>query len=238
MQTNKIIVIYGGSFNPILYSHLSLAQQVINEYPEVESVIFAPVNSNYDKTGLESNKHRYQMVRLAIKGNPKFLVTDIEIKKEEPVYTYQVLEEMQKKYPDYQIWFLLGSDNLKLLNTWKKAETLVKQYHFFILERNQDQLEEILEQNPFLKENKQAFKKVENRIPNAMSATIVRKMINQGKDIRYLTREEVCKYIQKNKLYQERGMENDKKLRRRNRKNNKMDCYIYKTVQSRRGSHR
>ncbi len=205
MKKNKVIVVYGGSFNPILYSHLSLAQHVVNEYSEVQSVIFVPVNSKYDKTGLESNFHRYKMVEQAIAGNEKFTLSDIEMQIEEPVYTFQVLEEIQKQYPEHDIWFLLGTDNLKLLKTWKQAEFLVNHYHFLVLERGEDQLEEILQADAFLKENQQAFIKVKNRTPNYMSATIVRGMIKEGKQIRYLAPDIVCDYIKQNGLYQERG---------------------------------
>lgn len=205
MKKTKAVVVYGGSFNPILYSHLSLAQHVLNTYAEVEKIIFVPVNCKYDKSGLEANKHRYKMVELAIKENKKFLLSDIEMEKEEPVYTFQVLEEIQNQYPEYQIYFLLGTDNLKLLKTWKKAETLVKNYHFLVLERDQDFLENIIEADPFLKENKKAFYKVENSIHTNMSATIVRNMIKEGKDIHYLTTDTVCDYIQENHLYKKRG---------------------------------
>ena len=47
MSNKKKIVIFGGSFNPPLNSHFSLAEQIINEYKDIEKVVFVPVNSKY-----------------------------------------------------------------------------------------------------------------------------------------------------------------------------------------------
>jgi len=49
MEEKKILAIFGGSFNPPLNSHFSLAQQIVNEYENIEKVIFVPVNSKYEK---------------------------------------------------------------------------------------------------------------------------------------------------------------------------------------------
>jgi len=51
MEEKKILAIFGGSFNPPLNSHFSLAQQIINEYEAIEKIIFVPVNSKYQKDG-------------------------------------------------------------------------------------------------------------------------------------------------------------------------------------------
>ena len=77
----KQIVIFGGCFNPPLNSHFSLAQQIINEYENIEQIIFVPVNSKYQKADLISNEHRYKMLKLACDKNEKFDVSRIELDK-------------------------------------------------------------------------------------------------------------------------------------------------------------
>ena len=68
----KSIVIYGGSFNPPLNSHFSIAQQVLNEYEEVDKIVFIPVNKKYSKKGLIDNEHRFNMLKLVADKNDYF----------------------------------------------------------------------------------------------------------------------------------------------------------------------
>ena len=82
MEEKKVLVIFGGSFNPPLNSHFSLAQQIVNEYENIEKVLFVPVNSKYQKAGLLENEHRYNMLKLVCDKNTDFLVSDIEIKQD------------------------------------------------------------------------------------------------------------------------------------------------------------
>ena len=74
------IVIFGGSFNPPLNSHFSIAQQVLNQFEEVEKVIFVPINKISKKKGLLDNEHRYNMLKLVIDKTDTFEVSDIDFK--------------------------------------------------------------------------------------------------------------------------------------------------------------
>lgn len=114
----KSIVIFGGSFNPPLNSHFSIAQEVLNQYEQVEKVVFVPVNDKYPKKELIENRHRYNMLKLVTEKNINFTISDIEISKEKSIPTIDTLEEIQKQYPNKEIWFLMGSDNLETLHTW------------------------------------------------------------------------------------------------------------------------
>ena len=208
MKIRKVIVMYGGSFNPPLLSHFSLAEQIISEYEQVEKVIFVPVNSEYEKSGLASNQDRYNMLKLEIDRNKDFILSDIEIKSDKPLYTIESLEILQKQYPDYEFWFTMGTDNLRLLETWNRVEELTNKYKIIILERDKDKVEDVLEENKFLKEHQKNFLVMKNIIKNNMSSTIARQRIKEGKGIRYFTTEEIEKYIKENDLYKG-GKEND-----------------------------
>lgn len=197
----KQIVIFGGCFNPPLNSHFSLAQQIINEYKNIEKIIFVPVNSKYQKADLISNEHRYKMIKLACDKNEKFDVSRIELDSPRPLYTIETLRIFQETYSKYQIAFIIGSDNLKEINTWEKAEELTKDFKIYVLERDKDNIEEILKSNGFLNKNKQAFIKAKDNITSNLSSTFVRNKLKNGKSVRYLTTDEVVSYIEENKLY-------------------------------------
>ena len=111
-----------------LNSHFSIAQQVINQFEEVEKVIFVPINKESNKKGLLDNRYRYNMIKLVADKNQKFEVSDMDFKDEKSSFTIESLEEMQKQFPDKQIWYIVGTDNLKILYTWKRAEDLVSKY--------------------------------------------------------------------------------------------------------------
>lgn len=202
IEENKKIVIFGGSFNPPLNSHFSLAEQIVNEYENIEKVIFVPVNSKYQKADLLSNKHRYNMLKLVCDKNEDFEVSDVEIKSRRALYTIETLTKLQKEYPNKELLFTMGTDNLKYLDKWKKAEELVTKFKILVLERDEDSMEEIIKENEFLKLHKDSLIKVKNNIRSNLSSTFVRNKIKQGKSIRYLTTDEVFNYINENKLFE------------------------------------
>lgn len=197
----KQIMVFGGCFNPPLNSHFSLAEQMIAEYPAIEKIIFVPVNSQYEKMNLIENEHRYQMLKTVCDKNEKFEVSRIEIESKRQLYTVETLHRLQEEYKEYEIAFLTGSDNLKTLNTWKKADELTKDFKIYILERDNDNMEEIIQNNTFLSNHRQSFIKAKDTIKSNLSSTFVREKIKNGKSIRYLTPDEVITYIEKHQLY-------------------------------------
>lgn len=198
----KQIVIFGGCFNPPLNSHFSLAEQIINEYDKIEKIVFVPVNSKYQKADLIDNEHRYKMLKLVCDKNSKLDVSRVEIDSSRPLYTIETLRIFQEKYSEYEIAFIIGSDNLKEIDTWQNANELTKDFKIYVLERDKDNIEEIIQSNEFLNKNKNAFIKAKDNITSNLSSTFVRKKLKNGKSVRYLTPDEVVSYIEENNLYQ------------------------------------
>ena len=201
MENKKILAIFGGSFNPPLNSHFSLAEQMLTEYKNIEKVIFVPVSTKYNKKGLLSNEHRYNMLKMVCDKNEDFEVSDIELVQEEQLDTLRTMELMQKEYPDYTLCFTMGTDNLKLISKWSLAEELVTSFKFLIIERDEDDMDEIIKNDEFLIAHKDSFMKVKENIRSNISSTFVREKIKRGKSIRYLTPDEVYYYIKENNLY-------------------------------------
>lgn len=201
---DKIIIIFGGCFNPPLNSHFSLAEQIISEYENIEKIIFVPVNSKYEKVDLIGNEDRFNMLKKVCDKNKKFDVSRVEIESNRPLYTVETLEILQKEYKDFKLAFATGSDNLKTLSKWKKADELVKNFNVFVLERDNDDVDKIIENNEFLKKNRKSFIKAKKSIRSNLSSTFVRDKIKRGKSIRYLAPEEVITYIEENNLYKSR----------------------------------
>lgn len=203
MENKKALAVFGGSFNPPLNSHFSLAEQIVSEYENIEKVVFVPVNSKYKKEGLLSNEHRYNMLKLVCDKNDNFLLSNIELKQEKQLSTLETLELLQKEYPNDLIYFVLGTDNLKEFPTWRNPEKLVSEFKILVLERDEDKMEEIINSDNFLLKHKDSFIKTKENIRSNISSSFVRNKIKRGKSIRYLVPDEIYFYIKENNLFKD-----------------------------------
>lgn len=191
------IGIYGGSFNPPHKMHLKMATSLI-ENGYLDKVIFVPTGTQYPKMGLASNLDRFQMLELMIKKHPDLDVSDYELK-QDLVYTYQTLDYFQKKYPNDEIYFILGSDLLKGFMNWKNYSYILNHFKILVTLRNYDTKEE-LEELTLPNKNNLLYTNIELE---PLSSTEVRENIRQG-NLEFLEEtldDSVLKYIQKRKLY-------------------------------------
>lgn len=201
MKAKKILAIFGGSFNPPLYSHFSLGEQIYNEIENIEKVIYLPVGSKYEKRGLLSNEHRFNMLKIVIDKNEHFELSDIEMKQDEQLNTFETLELLQKEYPNNLLYFVIGTDNLKEISTWGMAEKLVSNFKILVLARGNDEFEKIMLSDEFLIRHKENFILLKANIRTDLSSTFVRNSIHNGKSVKYLVPDEILEYINKNNLY-------------------------------------
>ena len=191
------IAILGGSFNPIHIGHLILANTVCEEF-NLDKIIFVPcyiqpLKSNKDFASAED---RLAMIKLAIQNNPKFELSDIEIKRKGKSYTVDTLKYFKQKYDD--LYFVIGADNIKDFHRWKEPDTILKLAKLIVTNRGGIELK-----IPKRLRGKKIFV---CKIPDIeISSTLIRNNIRSNKSIKYLVPEKVEKYIIKNKLYTNYG---------------------------------
>ena len=195
----KIIGVFCGSFNPPLFSHLSFAEELINN--GLKKIVFVPVNAAYNKESLETNEHRYNMLKLICDKNKNFEVSDIEIKSNKWMRTYETLNAIQALYPQFEIRLIIGTDNLKELYWWYEIDSLLKNFKVIVLARDEDIIDNIISNDKLLSRYKNSFVKANTSIRTNLSSTYVRNLIKNKKQIRYLLPDEVIDYIYKNNLY-------------------------------------
>lgn len=201
MLEKRTIAIFGGSFNPPLNSHFSIAEQIIEEYENIEKIVFVPVSKIYKKSNLIGNEHRYNMLKLVCDKNSKFSVSDVELKGDVQLHTIETLELLKKDYSNYELCFIIGTDNLKDLPNWNTPDLLLEKYNFLVVERDNDNIDEIISNSNLLSKYKKSIIKVKNNIRSNISSTFVREKLINGKSIRYYTPDEVYYYIKDNNLY-------------------------------------
>ena len=200
-MNRKIIALFCGSFNPPLFSHFSLAEQLLNNDNNIEKIIFVPVSHKYNKNGLISNEHRFNMLNLVCKNNQKFEVSNVEFNSSRQPYTLETMQIMQEKYPEYEIRLIIGTDNLKELETWHEVEYLLNRFKVIVLSRDEDNAEGIIKNNNLLSKYFSSFIINTVSLRTNLSSTFVRNEIKSKKSVRYLLPDEVIDYIKSNKLY-------------------------------------
>ena len=126
------IALFGGAFDPIHYGHMSLAESAYEKF-KLDRVIFVPSGKPPHKCPASAHKiHRLEMVKLAIRDNPHFTVSDYELKKSGKSYTYQTIEYFKQKYPGDELFFLMGIDLFLTFNTWEKSRQLLDMCKFLV----------------------------------------------------------------------------------------------------------
>lgn len=194
VQKGRIGVL-GGTFDPIHLGHLVLAEQV-KEKLRLERVIFIPSASPPHKTKrkLSLADDRFQMTKLALEGNPDFLISNIELKRGGASYTVDTLRELKKLYADSEIYFLTGSDVLDEIHTWKTPEQIYNLAKVVIAIRPGF--------DDFDPENHFAKKSIIMPITGVdVSSTQIRERVKKGQSIKYLVPPKVEEYIKKKKLF-------------------------------------
>ena len=121
------------------------------------------------------------MLKKICKSEPGLEVSRIELDSDRQLYTIETLNEMQKQNPNKDIFFILGTDNLKEIETWHTADKLLENFRVIVLERDKDSMECIIENNSFLTKYKNSFVKLENIDKVQLSASYVREQIKNGK---------------------------------------------------------
>lgn len=190
------IGIFGGSFNPPHKMHIDIALNLI-KLNYLDKVIFVPTGDKYYKKELANSADRINMLKIICNENNNLDVSDYEIKKN-LVYTYQTLNFFKSLYPNDEIIFILGADNLNELEKWKNYKYLLENFKFLVVKRYGENIDDIM------KKYKQYISNIviTDISTNSVSSTRIRNMIkNEDNDLSKYLNEEVIKYINSKKLY-------------------------------------
>jgi nicotinate-nucleotide adenylyltransferase len=190
--------IFGGTFDPIHHGHL-IAAQVALEILSLDRILFLPSANppHKESSTVTPFSLREQMVQLAIQDNPQFLVSDLESRRLGPSYTISTIIELRKVYPveNYDLWLLIGADNLAEFNNWKEPEKILQEIPVVVLARPGYELSTA----PPLFRQKARWV----QIPLIdISSTDIRERMAKQLPVRYLVPENVAEFIHQQKLYQ------------------------------------
>lgn len=201
------IGILGGTFDPIHNGHL-----IMGEYARIsaklDKVIFIPSGTHpfKDNKKITSANKRCKMIKLAIKSNPYFEISTIEIERTGINYTIDTIKYFKEQYKGDEIYFIIGSDILFEIEKWNKFEELIQLCTFILFYR----IDKEEKTDKKIHELKIAYnmnvKKVDSPI-FPISSTEIRERAEQNISIKYLVEESVEKYIFENNIYRKEKYE-------------------------------
>jgi nicotinate-nucleotide adenylyltransferase len=126
--------VFGGSFNPIHFGHLLLADEIC-EILDLDRVLFVPAAEPPHKPSadLAPARHRFQMTALAVREHPRFEVSDVELRRAGPSYTVQTLESLQDRG---HLHLMIGSETFLDLLNWRDPWRVVRLARLVVVPRN------------------------------------------------------------------------------------------------------
>ena len=206
-MAKKRFGIMGGTFDPIHYGHLVIANEVLDKY-NMDKIIFIPAGNPPHKKGPRASSwDRFLMTNIATLSNDRFIVSDIEIKSSEKSYTINTVRELIKAHENTEFYFITGSDAIIDLPNWHDTENLLKLCKFIAVGRPGYSTLEIEEKINEIKDKYDGQIDLLQVPMLQISSTDIRKRIRLGRSAKYLLPETVEQYIIKNNLYAENEIE-------------------------------
>ena len=212
--------ILGGTFNPVHLGHLRAAHEVA-ETLGLDRVLFVPalIPPHKDPAQSASAEHRLEMVRLAVRDNPLFEVSDVELRRGGPSYTIDTLDELASAMPCEELYFIVGSELFRTIDSWHCWERLFHVSHFVVVHRPGYHFDP-LKRCPLALQRRIGYDKKEGGVEYYthesskrvisvpivglnLSSTRIRELRSEGRSIRYLVPEAVERYIVDHSLYRE-----------------------------------
>jgi len=202
------IGILGGTFDPVHYAHLAIAQEVYCAL-QLGCVLFVPAGSPPHKGGEQVTAvgQRVAMLSLALRSNPHFALSLVDVERPGPSYTVDTLRLLHREWgPQVHFYLIIGGDSLQDLPTWHDPGGILEQATLVALTR------------PGYPAVDAARTALLARLPTScgrvltvegpqldLSATRLRQRVAAGRSVKYQTPDEVVEYISRHRLYQQRG---------------------------------
>ena len=193
--------VFGGTFNPIHNGHLSLCTQICDALG-LSKVLLIPTASPPHKRvdELADGRHRLAMCRLAVQGDPRFFVCDLELRRQGNSYTADTLRELEEIYPNTRFFLLMGTDMFLTVQNWYHAQEIFRRAILVAGARKKGE-EELLKEQLSLLEALGAQGRIVPCQVVKLSSTQVRAARKRGENLSGMVPPAVEAYMNENKLY-------------------------------------
>jgi nicotinate-nucleotide adenylyltransferase len=190
----KRVGLFGGTFDPVHTAHLALSRSALQAF-DLDEVRWIPTGMPWQKGWtITPAEHREAMVRLAIDGQPRFVLDRIEIERAGPSYTLDTVQELAARSPETEWILILGQDQYAGLHTWRDWRVLLGLVTLAVANRP----------GPVQPPDAAVQGFAHRAVPLPMldvSSTDVRERVARGEDITQLVPPAVASYIETHRLY-------------------------------------
>jgi nicotinate-nucleotide adenylyltransferase len=187
------IGLFGGSFDPVHVGHLLVAQAAREEMG-LERLFFIPAAQSPFKPDSKptSGADRLRLLRLALAGKAWCEIDEQELHRGGMSYTIDTVRDYHRRYPEAEIFYLVGGDNVQKLNSWREAEELARLAKFIVVPRPGQA--EVPFPAPFSGQTLKGF-------PVGVSSSQIRARLKSGQPIDHLVTATVAEAIRSSGLY-------------------------------------
>jgi len=209
----------GGTFNPIHLGHVQAAR-IVKDRCRLDRVLFIPsfIPPHKEDQDVASAEHRFNMVRLAVAGEPDFEASAVEIEARGTSYSIHTLDRIKDRYPEAEVFFILGIDAFVEIATWKDHEKVLDRCSFIVISRPGHRLDEarkvlggrLEDRISYLNEDEKPGDSPLSAGPAILLLQIdaldiassdIRRRLHRGSSIAGLAADPVREYIKENGLY-------------------------------------
>ena len=196
-QSKQKIGIFGGTFNPVHWGHLLVAESALDQFG-LSGVIwvptFCPSHKSVDLLGFE---HRLEMVKQAIAHHPAFWVSDIEQQRQGNSYALTTLLDLEALYPNPDWHWIIGLDAFQSLPHWYHSATVAAQCTWLVAPRNDQNSSTICQHvaDHFIKQKIPFHWQLLTMPQVEISSSLIRDYWQKGRSLRYLVPDSVRHYL-------------------------------------------
>lgn len=192
----------GGTFDPIHLAHLRMARCAL-EQKGLERVLFMPSKLPPHKKDriVTDEAVRCEMVKLALEGETGFVFSDFECRREGTSYTAKTLKLLHEAQPEDEFFFILGEDSLSYFEQWYMPEEILCYATVLAVGRGQNPMSLLQKQAEELMERFGGKIELLTMERLAISSSMIRERLAQGKPVRQFLPERVYEYIMRHGCY-------------------------------------
>ncbi|MDP8256078.1 MAG: nicotinate-nucleotide adenylyltransferase [Candidatus Alcyoniella australis] len=208
--------VFGGTFDPLHIAHLICARHVANA-AHLDRLLLIPSNVPPHKHSRTASPGalRMEMIERSIVDDPLLEACNVEIDRQPPSYSLDTVQQLAKRYPQADLFFIIGADAFSEINTWHRWQELIQSIDFLLLGRPGSEFESpekavpaLARQYAPLPGEPAAWRHVSGRTVRRIDAPLlqissseVRRRVAAGEPIRYMVPDPVLQIVQREGLY-------------------------------------
>ena len=203
MSGRRKVGIMGGTFDPIHFVHLVLAENAYRAY-DLDEVLIMPNSQPPHKQGrhITPGLDRLAMAQLAVKDVPYFRVSDMEIRRKGLSYTARTLYELRQQHPDTDYYFIMGADSVFQIETWHEPARILDSCIVLAAVRDHKRVSQLQEQIDYLHRKYGSDIRILPIPELELSSSQIRCRRREGLSVRFMLPDSVLEYMNSHHLYE------------------------------------